>query len=423
MRIVLLLLICCLLFQPMAQARDYVNLHLKEMRKAEKFGVTDQYFADYSQKEKIQNDIKLKDPKLVKLGGYDEKTIAKYSAKVKKDELEYAKVKKYLASRKIDNFNSQAYPQDFYTLYRVAERIIRANKLDYINWRIVVDSKKSFNASSEDLNCLTFNTGLIDTFKGNEDALAFVVAHEMAHSMFGHEERLSKLYNNLQNAYDSGFASVMIYYKTKYRVESRNAEYAADVEAVKYIVKAQYDINKAKEALSTINTMDYFSEGDSNHPSGEHRLENFEENLRYFMLDEWVKQGKQNLVQSEVLKCEKSSNRKSIVLVRGALRNSEDYYRPEEPVDIFKRVAYNSYLDKDMKKASKYFKKWAKLEKTNAIPYLYLSYIQEYLYTLTEKEKFLVRAHAYIDIANSLDSKNTHIKKQQKQLPALPEKL
>ena len=52
MKKLLFFVIFCLVFQPIAQARDYVKLHLEEMKHAQKYGATEQYFADYSIKNK-----------------------------------------------------------------------------------------------------------------------------------------------------------------------------------------------------------------------------------------------------------------------------------------------------------------------------------------------------------------------------------
>ena len=421
MKKLIFLIIFSLFLQPVVEARDFVKLHLEEMKHAEKYGATDQYFADYSNKEvkkqKIkQENIELKDPKLIKLGGYDDRVIAKYSEKVQKDKIEYAKVKKYLASRKVDNYNSQAYSEDFYILYKVTERIIRANRLDYVNWRLVIDPKREFDANINYLNCVTVNTGLMDTFKGNEDALALVVAHEIAHSMLGHPERLAQIYSKMIQAKNAGVSELYTTYRRKFLINSKNAEYTADVEGAKYLIRAQYDLEKAREVLGVMNNFDFKIDGESTHPNGEKRLKNFEQNKIYFMDEEWKKQGKHNLVEIDVLKCEKSSDRKSIVIVRGKLRDSDDYYRPESIEEIYTRVAYNAYLNKDFRKASKYFKKLAKSNKENITPLLYLSYIEEYKYKKSAKERFLNRANKYIQLASSIDSKNKHVKKQIKDL-------
>lgn len=416
MKKLLFLFIFYLLFQPIAEARDYVKLHMKEMKHAQKYGATEQYFADYSdeiknKKEKKDNII-LKDPKLITLGGYDEKTLQEYEKKLKNDEIEYTKVKKFLQERKVDDYNSQAYSEDFYKVYRVAEKIIRANKLDYLNWRIIITTDKNFNANQSNLNCLTFNTGLIDTFKDNDDALAFIIGHEMAHSMLGHYERLNEIYDKMMRAKEEKVGSLYAFYNRKFVINSKNAEFAADIEGAKLALKATYSLDKAKEALGVLNTLDSTVELYSTHPNGKHRIKNFEQNRIYFFEEEWAKQGKQNYIKTNVLTCEKSSDRKSIVILRGKLRNSEDYYRPESPVDIYKRVAYKAYLNKDFNKAEEYFEKLTKTTPNDAIAYLYLSYIKEYEYKLSQKEKHLQKAIEYITIANELDSNNKYITEQ-----------
>lgn len=420
MKKLLFILMFCLLFQPMADARDYVKLHMKEMKHAQKYGATDQFFADYSdeikaKKEKKDNII-LKDPKLITLGGYDEKILQGYDKKLKADEIEYAKIKKFLQERKVDNFNAQAYSDDFYKVYRVAEKIIRANKLDYINWRIVIDTNRTFNASQSDLNCLTFNTGLIDTFKDNDDALAFIIGHEIAHAMLGHYERLNEIYDKMMRAKEEKVASVYAFYNRKFVINSKNAEFAADVEGAKLALKAMYSLDKAKEALGVLNTLDTSSELYSTHPNGKHRLKNFQENRMYFFEDEWAKQGKNNYIKTNVLACEKSSDRKSIVILRGKLRDNEDYYRPESIQQLCKRVAYKAYLNKEFDKAEEYFEKLVKITPNDAVAYLYLSYIKEYEYKSSKKDKHLAKAIEYITIAYDLDSQNKHIIEQKENL-------
>lgn len=137
------------------------------------------------------------------------------------------------------------------------------------------------------------------------------------------------------------------------------------------------------------------------------------------MSDEWIKQGKYNIINSEVLNCKKSSDRKAIIIVRNKLKDTDKYYRPESIEDIYKRIAYYSYLDKDMKKSQKYFKKWSKKDKNNIIPYIYLSYIEEYKYKTDKKDKYLINAEKYIEKAKLIDDKNKYVNNQIKELKGL----
>ena len=52
-------------------------------------------------------------------------------------------------------------------------------------------------------------------------------------------------------------------------------EFAADVEGAKLAKKAGYDLSKARETISFLNTLAYADELNSSHPSNEKRLKNF----------------------------------------------------------------------------------------------------------------------------------------------------
>jgi predicted Zn-dependent protease len=73
------------------------------------------------------------------------------------------------------------YGQDLYVLYRIIEKLARANGLDERNWRFQLVDQYEINASASDLNLLTFYSGLIDQLHGDYEAIACVVGHEMAH--------------------------------------------------------------------------------------------------------------------------------------------------------------------------------------------------------------------------------------------------
>lgn len=406
MRTILLLFITILLFQQTVFAKDYIDIHALEINYAQKYGSVNKYFATYSEEENSENNIELKDPIKIKVGDYDEKVLSKFENKLKKDEIERNKVKKYIYSKNI----YKTYRDDFYFIYRVAEKIIRANNLDFVNWRIVVDRTKKFNANSSELNCITLHSGLIDTFKGNDDALAFVIGHEIAHSVLGHQERLSQMKDRVD--YDPIGVNYCLYLKN-----SKFAELAADIESAKLILRAGYDLEKAREAISVINTMDYYTKDFySTHPKTKKRVKNFDENIKYFYTDEWIKEGKYNTINSEVLKCDKSTYRKSFVILRNELKDREHYYKPETKEDFYRRIAHMSYKNKEMKKSHKYFKKLTKINKEDFVPYLYLSYIAEYNYKKTNKNKFIKIAKKYIDIAYSIDNKNKYIINQKEEL-------
>ena len=80
----------------------------------------------------------------------------------------------------------QELPEDYYILYRVMERIARANQLDNLPWRLYISPEYNVNAFATDVNLVAFYNGLLDRIDGDPDAIACVVGHEMAHHTENH---------------------------------------------------------------------------------------------------------------------------------------------------------------------------------------------------------------------------------------------
>jgi beta-barrel assembly-enhancing protease len=77
------------------------------------------------------------------------------------------------------------YP-DYYTLYRVVERLARSNRLDGSPWRVGISTKYDINAFATQVNLIVFYNGMLDMLSGDNDAIACVVGHEMAHHTQNH---------------------------------------------------------------------------------------------------------------------------------------------------------------------------------------------------------------------------------------------
>ncbi len=392
-------------------AKDYAKLHIKEMQKSQKYASSKTYFADYAPQTSTVNNFEIKDPKLIKLGDYKDISDAQYKAKIAKDNLEYAKINNFLITRKIDNYNTQAYGEDFYKVYRIAERLIRANKLDFINWRIVIDTKSDFNAYSN-ANCITINTGAFDTLSNNDDALALLIGHEIAHSILGHQARDRELLKKVEKAERMNYYWYHLYRTKKYYSESRKMEFAADAEGAKLALKAGYDLTSAKETISFINTMGNASDSHSTHPNPKDRLASYDENRKYFMDEEWIKQGRYNIYNSPVLECQKSSDRHSLTIARAEKKNADVVYQPETAEDLYLRFGYKSYLNNEFDKAVDYFKEYLNLNKSNYAVYLYTSYAYEALYKKTGKSGYLDSAREFASYAKSLAPDNKYVVEQ-----------
>lgn len=405
MKKLLLLMAVCLLFTSVSDARDYAKLQAKEIKHAQKYGTTNKIL-NKSYAPAVVNVSNIKDPKLIKIGNYQDIPKAKYEAKIAKDNVNYAKINKNFASSRTDNYHRQAYADDFYRIYNICEKIIRANNLEFIDWRITVQPKQDFNAYSSYMNNITIYTGLYDSFVGNDDAMAFIIGHEMGHALLGHQARTERLANKVNRSIRVNSPIAYLYSRQRYLIESKNMEFAADAEGAKLIARAGFDLSKAREAINFMNSFDSNTDQwRKTHPNSEKRLENFDENIKYFPLDEWVKQGKYNIYNSEVLPCQRSSDRKSIVIKRSDTKSDNEFYRPETLEDLYKRYGYMSYLHGEFNNSVKYFKKALDENKSDYAVYLYISYAYDYL-----GQKDLAKEFA--DYAQRLAPDNKYVKEQ-----------
>ena len=395
----------CIFISAAVEARDYAKLHVKEIKHAQKYGVSAKYNNSYAPDVNVTAK-NIKDPKLLKIGDYKEISDSQYQEKLAKDENEYAKIAKSLHARKADNYNSQAYAEDFYKVYRVAERLIRANNLDFVNWRISIEKNTDFNAYNSNTNNVAILTGLYDTFNGNDDALALVIGHEMGHGILGHGARKAKLIKKMNRAYAMRAGMAWVVAKKRYMIDSKNMEYAADVEGAKFAAKAGYDLSKARENLEFMNTLDDGSmERHSTHPNATHRLKNYDDNRKYFPMEEWEKQGKYNIYNSPVLKCQKSSDRKSIIILKNSSKPAGDCHATESVEEVYKRYGYMAYLNGEFKDAVNYFKKVLDNDRSDYAVYLYISYAYEYL---GERDS----AKEFARYAQNLAPDNQYVKEQ-----------
>ncbi|MGF1675039.1 MAG: M48 family metalloprotease, partial [Rivularia sp. (in: cyanobacteria)] len=78
-------------------------------------------------------------------------------------------------------------PPDFYGLYRIVERIARANEYDTHPWQIVRVAKYDSQAFSQNVNLIPIYNGVLEQLGGDASALACIISHEMAHHQQGHQ--------------------------------------------------------------------------------------------------------------------------------------------------------------------------------------------------------------------------------------------
>lgn len=399
---------------------SYLDKQLKDVPNNTIYNSAQKYKRNYQNiKElnvkKIPN---LKDPKLIELSKYTPIDDKDYKAKIEKDNAVYKKLQpKIKNSKDVDYFN----------VYKISEKLIRANNLDYVNWRIAIrKTPDKVNAASLNGNFVYINTALYDSLNDSEDALAFVLAHEMAHQILGHNQRSAEMAMNLAAAKESAKmattkfdrqmnSAIVSMAELNAMSKSRMMEYMADAEAFILLYKAGYSPEKAMEALNLIDALPNVKSAYSTHPYTPERIASAKENI-LVMDPNWVYVGRENIYKSDVLTAKKSADRVSFVISKS--KKEKPFYEPETYGKRLKRIAYMSYLNGNMESAAKYFFELGELT-NDYVPYLYTSYANEYIYKKTMKRKFLRRAFKSAVKANELKPEDENVLQQISELKLL----
>ena len=78
-------------------------------------------------------------------------------------------------------------PPDFYALYRIVDRLARANKYDNRPWQIIRAAKYDTKAFAKNANLIAIYNGTLEQLGGDASALACMISHEMAHHKQRHQ--------------------------------------------------------------------------------------------------------------------------------------------------------------------------------------------------------------------------------------------
>lgn len=405
-KIIFILLMALVLNSNTAEAKSYLDSQLKDVKNNTKYSQAD----SYKNKSQVSNSgyknmsLKIKDPGLIDLP--KGKSISKeaFNAKMAKDNQVYNKLKP-VGGRDTD--------WHYYRLYRIAEPLLRANNLAYTSWRISLQrDNENINAYASSGNLISITTSLYDMVGDNDDALAFVIAHEMGHQILGHGQRtleLMRTYKKLSTIEaDSPAAAVAIARMLKIKKELRTMEYMADTEAITLMVKAGFSAEKGLDTLTMLDSLPSVNSIWNDHPDTADRIESYKQNLA-LAGSNWASIGRENLYNNPVLDITKSSSRTAIVINKAA---GDVVYAPETYNERLTRFAYMSYKNGNMTDAIKYFHKLADVNPNDYAPYLYISYASEYLYKQTSDSKYLKLAKKAAEKAKSKDSTNKYIQEQ-----------
>jgi len=248
-----------------------------------------------------------------------------------------------------------------YNVYRVAERLIRANRLDDYPWVIEFRYSDDYeiNATASNNNLITLKPGVLYTFSNDISALAFIIAHEMAHKTCLHTAQKEKYINFLKVQYDDQmkrleekkaqlnrsssrapmFRRSLIERNLSLLIENlqqeleklkmqqeedlkafdRKQEYEADKVALNYIIKAGFDPEGAKRVLVLMQRDSGTVQNTLNHPDLKNRIWQLNTELKNLNSIDLVNKGKKNIAKTPVLTYELKTDRKYNELVKRTL--------------------------------------------------------------------------------------------------------
>lgn len=387
--------------------------------------------------------INLKDPQIIKITHTEPVDKKLYNQKISNEQKQHSAYKKQIGD-------------DYYVLYKVFEKLIRANNLYYQNWRLMLEPDAAeINAYATSANLVIINTSLYDSLYDNENALAFILGHEIGHFVLGHHqttyENLTKIHELEVSLVNAGynvsnqqtmsqinsafgynyaalgnqlsstayFASIVAINNTinKLYEQERKLEYEADSEAVTLMARAGYNLDESLEALDLIARLPNTYTKKSTHPPTADRIRNMNEVIKISDIDELRNEGERNIYNSGVLSVKKSSDKKSVVISKFA-DNNKVSYSPKTKKDKMLEIAYKSYLNRDMKASERHFTEVFNKYPTDYIAPLYLSYIYEYNFFTDKDKKTLKTAAHWAKIAGKLNPADRNVSKQKADIAA-----
>ncbi|MBD2576916.1 M48 family metallopeptidase [Oscillatoria sp. FACHB-1406] len=164
-------------------------------------------------------------------------------------------------------------PEDLYILYRIVERMARANNLDEYPWRVSIGEADEMDAYATEENLMVISFGLLDRMAGDVSALACVVGHEMAHHINKHSAVFTARASEWREGLDSDNQEDVQKYEEQSAELRRAQELEADAWGYRYATSAGFDASGCERGFNLLSRLpDSLRDSDS-HPAVPKRLE------------------------------------------------------------------------------------------------------------------------------------------------------
>lgn len=330
----------------------------------------------------------------------------------------FSSKKKDFADKKEHQKYKNILTKEEYDIYLILDRILRANNLQYKNWRIGFNLEKDvINAVSLNNNLILLNSSLYDCLHQNKDALAFAICHELAHFLLSHQKetientyKIKKLEDDIKKLNNQKYSEVYIRNLknliNNIYLSQRDMELESDSLALELLLRAGYDFNLSLEIFDYVDEDYNFYENKNTYPLIYERKDNLLSEYKILNVENLKQEGENNLFSSCVLSCQKSMDKETLVVNKP--QNYKDYsYSPKTKFQKFLDKGYYFYLKEDMEQAIEYFLLAHETNSNNYIAPLYLSYA----YELQGNVKL---AKKYIKKARALNSKDENVIMQYK---------
>lgn len=188
-------------------------------------------------------------------------------------------------------------PENLYVLYRIVERVARANDLDDKPWRVVIAEDRMINAYATEANLIIVHFGLLDQMAGDSSALACVVSHEMAH----HTEQHIAIRTSKIAEWREEFGDRSPRVQENAAELSRNHELEADAIGYQYAVSAGFEAQGCLRGLDVLAHLPGTMRDSDTHPSVPQRMEKLQALIEDIPPDKLLAEGSLALRTSDPL--------------------------------------------------------------------------------------------------------------------------